>query len=63
MTDLIAAFILILITGGAVFYIIKAKRKGTKCIGCPAGGKCPGSCSTSRKGGGTAPTSAGSKAR
>ncbi len=29
-----------LIIGGALFYIIKAKRKGVKCIGCPYGKEC-----------------------
>ncbi len=39
MTDLIALLILVLILGLAVAYIVKAKRRGVKCIGCPAGGK------------------------
>ena len=37
MTDLIIAIILILIVGGAVLYIYKAKKSGKKCIGCPDG--------------------------
>lgn len=41
MTDFIIAGILILIVGGAVVYIVKAKKKGAKCIGCPAAGNCP----------------------
>ncbi len=47
----IAIGIIALIIGGAVFYIIKAKKSGKKCIGCPdgccpsaKGGKCNGSC-------------------
>ena len=43
MTDFIALLILVLILGLAVAYIVKAKRRGVKCIGCPAGGNCPGS--------------------
>ena len=43
MADLIVAVILIAMIGGAVAYIIKAKKSGVKCIGCPAGGSCPGS--------------------
>lgn len=43
MTDAIVAIILILIVGGAVFYIVRAKKSGAKCIGCPAGGSCSGS--------------------
>ena len=42
MTDLIIIGILLVVIGGAVFYIIKAKKNGAKCIGCPAGGNCPG---------------------
>ena len=37
--------ILVLILGGAVVYICKAKKKGVKCIGCPSSGKCSGNCS------------------
>ena len=32
------------ILGLAVWYIRRAKKKGTKCIGCPAGGNCAGDC-------------------
>ena len=41
MTDIIIIGILLIVVGGAVFYIIRAKKKGAKCIGCPAGGNCP----------------------
>ena len=41
MTDLIILGILIIIIGAASIYIVKAKRKGIKCIGCPAAGNCP----------------------
>lgn len=40
--DWIIIGILAVIVGAAVFYIIKAKKSGAKCIGCPAGGNCPG---------------------
>ncbi len=43
MTDLIVLIILAALVGGAVSYIVKAKKNGAKCIGCPAGGSCPGS--------------------
>ena len=49
MADIIIVGILLLIVGGAIFYIVKEKKKGTKCIGCPAAGNCP-----SRNGAGTA---------
>ncbi len=43
MADVIVLIILALILGGAITYIVKAKKSGVKCIGCPAGGNCPGS--------------------
>ena len=30
-----------LIVGAAVGYIVRQKRKGTKCIGCPYASSCP----------------------
>lgn len=49
MTDLIALLILVLILGLAVAYMVKAKRRGVKCIGCPAGGNCPSARKMKRK--------------
>ncbi|HIY29792.1 MAG TPA: heavy-metal-associated domain-containing protein [Candidatus Mediterraneibacter avicola] len=43
MVNIIVIIILMILIGGAVAYIIKAKKSGVKCIGCPAGGSCPGS--------------------
>jgi len=40
MEDLILVAVLVLIIGGAVVYIIKEKKRGVKCIGCPAAGEC-----------------------
>ncbi len=40
MKDVIVLLIIALILGAAVFYIIKAKKKGVKCIGCEAGSCC-----------------------
>lgn len=50
MENFIIAGILILIVGGAITYIIKQKRKGTKCIGCPMSGKCAKKNHSSEKG-------------
>lgn len=44
MTDLIVLAVIILILGLATGYIVKAKKKGRKCIGCPAGGNCDCGC-------------------
>ncbi len=35
MENIIIIAVLVLVVGLAVFYIIKEKKKGTKCIGCP----------------------------
>ena len=40
MGDIIPIIIIVLIIGGAVFYIIKAKKSGRKCIGCPDSATC-----------------------
>lgn len=46
MENWIVVGILLVLVGAAVLYIRKEKKKGTKCIGCPAAGCC------SLKGGG-----------
>ena len=33
--DIIAIAVILALVGGAIAYIIKAKRSGQKCIGCP----------------------------
>ena len=38
--DIIAIVVIALIIGGAVAYIIKAKKSGKKCIGCPDSDSC-----------------------
>ncbi|MBQ7408671.1 MAG: FeoB-associated Cys-rich membrane protein [Clostridia bacterium] len=40
--EIIAVIIIALIIGLATFYIIKAKKSGKKCIGCPDGCNCKG---------------------
>lgn len=49
MQDLIVLSVLLLLVGGASAYIIRAKKKGVKCIGCPAGGACPGCCGAKKE--------------
>ena len=44
MTDVIVVAIVGLIVGLATGYIVRAKRRGRKCIGCPDGSACSGSC-------------------
>ncbi len=38
--DWIILAIVLIIVGCAVAYIIKSKKQGVKCIGCPSGGSC-----------------------
>ena len=45
MTDIIVIAIVLLIVGGAVAYIIRAQKRGIKCIGCPESKTCAGKCS------------------
>ncbi len=45
MENAIVILIVALILGVSITYIVKAKRAGVKCIGCPAGGTCSGKCS------------------
>lgn len=42
MGDIIALVVTVLIVIGAIVYIVRAKKKGKKCIGCPDG-CCPSS--------------------
>ena len=38
--EIIAIVLIVLIIGGALIYIINAKKKGQKCIGCPYAKTC-----------------------
>ena len=40
MADFIVVVIVLAVVAAAVAYIIKEKKKGVKCIGCPAAGTC-----------------------
>ena len=45
LVDYIIIAIVALIVGGATAYIIKAKKSGMKCVGCPHSKSCSGGCS------------------
>lgn len=45
MANVMIVIIVALILGASITYIVKAKKAGVKCIGCPAGGTCSGKCS------------------
>ncbi|MBQ4057663.1 MAG: FeoB-associated Cys-rich membrane protein [Lachnospiraceae bacterium] len=57
MADFVVVVVILIIVGAAVAYIIKEKKKGTKCIGCPSAttcpsanaGKCNGGCQSNTK--------------
>ena len=40
MTDIIVIAVVVVIAFFAVRYIVRAKKSGKKCIGCPDGHKC-----------------------
>ena len=40
MTNIMVIAVVALIVGAAVTYIIKAKKRGVKCVGCPMAGEC-----------------------
>lgn len=40
LSDIIVIAVIVLIIGGALAYIIKAKKSGKKCIGCPDSCSC-----------------------
>ena len=42
MDNFILIAVILLILGGAVVYIVKAKKQGVKCIGCPDAKTCGG---------------------
>jgi radical SAM protein with 4Fe4S-binding SPASM domain len=44
MENLIIIAIVLIIAGLAAWYIIKEKKKGAKCIGCPYSKQCNGKC-------------------
>ena len=40
MENVIVVLILVAITSGIIWYLIRAKRKGEKCVGCPYAKQC-----------------------
>lgn len=40
MADFIVVVVVLLIVGAAITYIVREKKRGVTCIGCPAAGKC-----------------------
>ncbi len=44
LATIICIVVIVAILGGAIAYIVRAKKRGVKCIGCPAGSTCNGHC-------------------
>ena len=44
MENLIVIAVIIFIVGTAAGYVLGAKKKGVKCVGCPDAKQCSGSC-------------------
>lgn len=40
MINIILTILILAVAGSALFYIIKSKKKGVKCIGCSSAGAC-----------------------
>ena len=47
--EIIAIIAIVLIVGGAVFYLVRAKRRGQKCVGCPYSKECGGKCNCNKE--------------
>ena len=45
MENLIIILVLVAVLGFAIFYIVKSKKRGDKCVGCPYAKQCGGKCS------------------
>ena len=45
MKDIIVILILVILIGSILWYIVKQKKNGRKCIGCPESGRCAKCCS------------------
>ncbi|MCR5834931.1 MAG: FeoB-associated Cys-rich membrane protein [Lachnospiraceae bacterium] len=41
MENIIILLILVAVVGCAIYYIVREKKRGRACIGCPSSGTCP----------------------
>jgi len=44
MENIILILILLAIAGGIIWYLIREKKRGNKCVGCPYAKECGGKC-------------------
>lgn len=47
--DIVILLLLAAILGGAVWYVIRTKKKGRNCIGCPDSKSCSANCPGCKK--------------
>ena len=47
--EIIALVVIALLVGGAVAYIIRAKKRGQKCVGCPYSKECGSKCNCNKE--------------
>ena len=47
--DYVLIAVLALIFGAVIVFILRAKKKGAKCVGCPDSAGCSGQCAGCRK--------------
>ncbi len=44
MENVILILLLLALAGGVIAYLIRAKKRGEKCVGCPYAKQCGGKC-------------------
>lgn len=49
MATIFAIAFIIIAVGGAIFYLIRAKKQGRKCIGCPYEKNCSSKCNGKKR--------------
>ena len=49
MEDIIVILILAAVAAGIVLYLVRAKKRGERCIGCPYAKNCGGKCGGAQK--------------
>jgi len=47
--DFIVLFILIAIVAGIIYYLVRQKKQGAACIGCPYAKQCGGKCASAKQ--------------
>lgn len=49
MENVIVVLILVTIVSGIIWYLVRAKKRGDQCVGCPHAKQCGSKCSCSGK--------------